>query len=178
MNYLPEGCARPDPDALADFWAAAKRALPGLSGDEYQVRWIGLDAESTRQIFDLIRAGDKTGTFTLPWIVERTGLPVPKRGDLIVLIDFDGTPTMLLRLTDVRNVVFGRVTAADTAIDGSPVRDPAVWKPLHTAYWGALLAPFGLAVSDDMPFWAEPFELLFDRAAAGSAPPEHCSKPT
>jgi hypothetical protein len=40
-----------------------------------------------------------------------------------------------------------------------------VWKPLHTAYWGALLAPFELAVSDDMPFWAEPFELMFDRGA-------------
>jgi uncharacterized protein YhfF len=163
MNYLPEGCARPDRAALADFWAAAKRSVPTLVSDNYQVRWIGLDAESTRQIFDLIRAGDKTGTFTLPWIVERTGLPVPKSGDQIVLIDFDGTPIMVLRLTDVRSVVFGRVTAADTAIDGSPVRDPAVWKPLHAAYWGALLAPFGLVVSDDMPFWAEPFELLFDR---------------
>jgi uncharacterized protein YhfF len=118
-----------------------------------------------RQIFALIRAGDKTGTFTLPSIVECTGLPVPKRGDQIVLIDFDGTPTMILRLTDVRSVVFGEVTADDTAIDGSPVRDPAVWKPLHTAYWGAMLAPFGLVVSDDMPFWAEPFELLFDRGA-------------
>jgi uncharacterized protein YhfF len=165
MNYLPEGCSRPDPLALAEFWSAAKRAVPELVGDDYQVRWIGLDAESTRQIFELIRAGDKRGTFTLPWIVERTGLPVPQRGDQIVLIDIDGTPTLVVRLTDVHRVVFGSVTAADTAIDGSPVRDPAIWKPLHTAYWGALLAPFGLAVSDDMPFWAEPFELLYDRTA-------------
>ena len=165
MNYLPAGCARPDPEALAAFWSAAKRAAPTLVGDDYQVRWIGLDAESTRQIFELIRAGDKTGTFTLPWIVERTGLPVPQAGDSIVLIDIDGTPTMVVRLTDVRSVIFGRVTAADTAIDGTPVRDPAVWKPLHTAYWGALLAPFGLSVTDEMPFWAEPFELMFDRGA-------------
>ena len=166
MNYLPAGCLRPNPDTLAAFWLAAKRGAPALAGDEYQVRWIGLDAESTRQIFELIRARDKTGTFTLPWIVERTGLPVPKAGDAIVLIDMDGTPTMVVRLTDVRRVIFGRVTAADTAIDGTPVRDPAVWKPLHTAYWGALLAPFGLAVTDDMPFWAEPVEVIFDRAAS------------
>ena len=166
MNYLPAGCLRPNPDTLAAFWLAAKRGAPALAGDEYQVRWIGLDAESTRQIFELIRARDKTGTFTLPWIVERTGLPVPKAGDAIVLIDMDGTPTMVVRLTDVRRVIFGRVTAADTAIDGTPVRDPAVWKPLHTAYWGALLAPFGLAVTDDMPFWAEPFEVIFDRGAS------------
>jgi uncharacterized protein YhfF len=136
-------------------------------GDGYQVRWIGLDAESTRQIFDLIRARDKTGTFTLPWIVERTGQPPPRPGDEIILIDFDGSPTMVVRLTGVRGHVFGGVTAADIAIDGSPVRDPAVWKPLHTQYWNALLAPFGLVVCDDMPFWAEPFELLYDRASSG-----------
>ncbi len=161
--YLPEGCLPPKESALAEFWGAAQRAVPSLSGQEYQVRWIGLDADSTRQIFDLIRMRDKTGTFTLPWIVERTSQPTPRAGDNLVLIDIDGAPTLLVRITDVRRVLFGKVTAADTAIDGSPVRDPAVWKPLHAMYWGALLKPFGLEVSDDMPFWAEPFELLFDR---------------
>lgn len=164
-GYLPAGCARPAVAALDAFWHKARAAVPGLPRD-YQVRWIGLDAESTRQILDLIRAKDKTGTFTLPWIVERTGQPRPRTGDHIVLIDFDGTPALVVRLTGVREVVFGRVTAADIAIDGTPVRDLAVWKPLHTQYWNALLAPFGLAVSEDMKFWAEPFELVYDGATA------------
>jgi len=75
---LPEGPARPSRVALDAFWAQARAARPqaGLA-DHYQVRWIGLDAPSAHQIFDLIRAGDKTGTFTLPWIVERTGQPIP-----------------------------------------------------------------------------------------------------
>lgn len=164
MSYLPEGCARPSKDPLDAFWAEARADRPDVDWpDSYQVRWIGLDAESTRQIFDLIRTGDKTGTFTLPWIVERTDQPVPRAGDCIVLIDFDGTPTQLVRLGEIRLVRFGAVTAADTAIDGSPVRDPAVWKPLHTIYWNGLLQPFGLTVADDMPFWAEPFTLLYDR---------------
>jgi len=48
------------------------------------------------------------------------------------------------------------------------VRDPAVWVPLHTFYWNALLEPFGLTVSDDMPFWVEAFELLYDADAGRS----------
>ena len=60
-------------------------------------------------------------------------------------------------------------TAEDTAVDGSPVRDPAIWVPLHTVYWNALLEPFGLTVSDDMPFWVEAFELLYDADAGRSA---------
>jgi uncharacterized protein YhfF len=167
--YLPEGPTRPAAAALEAFWSRARAALPAQqSGADYQVRWIGLDAPSTRQIFELIRSGDKTGTFTLPWIVERTGSPRPAVGDLLILIDFDGTPTLLVRTERVHEVAFGKVTAQDTAIDGSPVRDLAVWKPLHTAYWGALLQPFGLAVSADMPVWVEKFVLLYDGAAAAA----------
>ncbi|MFT7288373.1 MAG: hypothetical protein ACI87W_002491, partial [Halieaceae bacterium] len=69
------------------------------------------------------------------------------------------------QLGEVREALFGNVTAADTAIDGSPVRDLAVWVPLHTDYWNALLEPYDLSVSEDMPFWIEPFELIFDAGA-------------
>ena len=161
MTYLPDGCAKPDQAALEAFWQAAQDTLPeaGLPND-YQVRWIGLDAESTWQIFALIRAGDKTGTFTLPWIVDRTQQPTPRVGDAIILIDFDGTPTMLIRLTDIEDVPFGEITNEHTAVDGPPVRDVAIWRPLHTQYWNAMLAPFDLSVSDDMPVWIEKFEVL------------------
>ena len=129
--YLPEGPTRPTTAALDAFWAEARAARPDVNlGADYQVRWIGLDAPSTEQILELIRAGDKTGTFTLPWIVERTDQPEPRVGDALILIDFDGAPRMLVRLTEVRTVLFGEVTAADTAIDGTPVRDLAVWKPI------------------------------------------------
>lgn len=166
--YLPAGATPPTPAAVDAFLADAARACPEIGpSPACQVRWIGLDADTTRQIFDLIRVGDKTGTFTLPWIVERTGQPAPRAGGLLLLIDMDGRPTLLLRTKAVRSALFGKVTAEDTAVDGTPVRDPAVWVPLHTQYWNDLLRPFGLAVSDDMPFWIEEFELLYD---AGSPP--------
>jgi uncharacterized protein YhfF len=162
--YLPAGPTRPDQRALDAFWTEARAARPGaIHAPRYGVRWIGLDAPTTRQIFDLIRCGDKRGTFTLPWIFERTGQPDPVRGDCLVLIDFDGSPTMLVELGDLYRIAFGDIGARDTAIDGGPVRDPAVWKPLHTQYWNGLLQPFGLQVTPDMPVWCEPFRLLYDR---------------
>lgn len=165
--YLPIPAVAPSAAALAAFAAAARAARPDLqiAVEALEPRWIGLDAETTRQIFELIRAGDKRGTFTLPWIVERTSSPVPRVGQWLVLIDMDGTPVLLTRVTRVEQAVFGAVTAEHTAIDGSPVRDPAVWVPLHTAYWNGHLAPFGLSVSPDMPFWIEEFELVYDSGA-------------
>ncbi len=153
----------PSQPALEAFWSSARQAVPELrTAAGCQWRWIGLDAPTTRQIFDLIRAGDKTGTFTLPWLVARGERPPPKVGDCLVLVDYDGTPTLVVRTRRVHTVAFGDMTNADTAVDGSPVRDISVWRPLHTAYWGAMLEPYGLAVSDDMPVVVEAFELLFD----------------
>lgn len=162
--YLPSPAVPPSPEALAHFCAAANARLGGKGPDPtaVELRWIGLDADSTRQIFDLVRSGDKRGTFTLPWIVERTASPVPKVGNHLVLIDIDGRPVLLTRVVRVDSALFGAVEARHTVIDGSPVRDPAVWVPLHTAYWNNHLAPFGLEVSPSMPFWIEEFVLLYD----------------
>ena len=161
MPYLPEGCARPDIAELEDFWARAKRQLAGTElPDEYQVRWIGLDLDTTRQVLELIVAGDKTGTFTLPWFVEHTDQPTPAVGDVIILVDFDGHPRLLVKLTHIEPVPFGEITAEHTRIDGTPVRDLAVWIPLHTQYWNRMLEPLGLRVGAEMPVWVEKFELL------------------
>ena len=163
--YLPDGPDRPDPAELDGFWRAAFDKRPELAqGPDYQVRWIGLDDESTEQIIDLIETGDKTGTFTLPWIIERTDQPDPKVGDPIILIDFHGKPRLLVRLTSIHQVSFGTVTEDDIAIDGTPVRTLEIWKPLHTQYWNALLTPFDMTVSEDMPVLVEAFELLESRA--------------
>ena len=160
MTYLPPGCATPKIAELDAFWAAA-RAAATLDSEHYQVRWIGLDHASTEEVLELIASGDKTGTYTLPWIVGQTSQPAPAIGDTIIMIDFEGHPRQLVQLTHIERVDFGAITTAHTAIDGTPVRDLAIWKPLHTSYWNMLLAPFGRSVSDDMPVWVEQFRLLY-----------------
>ena len=161
MAYLPEGCARPDPAELELYWTGARRQLAAAGlPSTYEVRWIGLDDASTEEVIELISAGDKTGTFTLPWIIERTDQPEPVVGAAVILIDFHGKPRLLVRLTEISTVAFGEVTAEHTAIDGSPVRDLSIWKPLHTHYWNTLLQPFGLSVRESMPVLIEKFELL------------------
>lgn len=164
MIYLPSPAVAPTPEALLAFCAAANRSVPDLDvrPETLDVRWIGLDTPSTQRVFELIREGDKRGTFSLPWIVERTGSPVPRVDRLLALIDLAGRPVLLTRVVRVESALFGEVEARHTAIDGSRVREPAVWKALHTHYWNTNLAPFGLAVTPDMPFWIEEFVLVYD----------------
>lgn len=170
--YLPEGPRQPGADSLEQFFVAACQSCPHLDPQAgYQVRWIGLDAPTTLQIFERIRSGDKCGTFALPWIQSRTGQPEPTTGDQMVLIDFDGRPTLLVRLTDVYLQRFGSVTEQDTAIDGEPVRALDTWIPLHTRHWNKALAQFGLSVTPDMPFWVQKFALMYDADGSPNDPP-------
>jgi uncharacterized protein YhfF len=161
IAYLPEGVARPEGAALDRFWQSAVAAIPRLAAAPgCQVRWIGLDHDSTEQVLALIEAREKTGTFTLPWIVANTSQPAPRVGDLIILIDFLGNPRLLVQLTGIEQVTFGALDERHTAVDGPPVRALAVWKPLHTRYWNAMLEPFGLQVTDAMPVLVERLQLV------------------
>jgi uncharacterized protein YhfF len=162
--YLPSPARAPTVDALENFCAGINRALPdvALTPDRLDVRWIGLDAPSTRRVFELIRHGDKRGTFSLPWIIEKTGGRIPHIGNWITLVDLSGCPILLTRTVRVDSAIFGRVEPHHTAIDGSAVRDLAAWIPLHKAYWNTHLAPFGLSVTPEMPFWIEEFVLVYD----------------
>ncbi len=168
MDYLPAGPERPSGAALEAFWAAASAANPGI-GDDYEVRWFGIDAKTTRGIFDYIQSGAKTGTYTLPWLLEKTGQPRARDGDYVVLIDYDGTPTLLLRMVSQETVAFGAIDARITGLDGPSVRDVEVWKPLHQKFWDGELAAYGLSVTPDMPVLVERFALVYARDRSGPA---------
>lgn len=157
---FPEGPAKPSEDQLMAFWQRAKKTSADI-GDDFEVRCIAVDETSAAQVLDLIRSRDKTGTFALPWLLEAHGFDLPKRGDHIVFTAYDGTPSVVVELRDVLPVTFGAIDAQHTALDGPPIRDVAIWKDLHFAYWNRMLKPLGRHVTDDMPVIVEPFDLRY-----------------
>jgi len=156
---ISDGPAQPNPANIDTFWARASEQHTGL-GDNYQVRSLGIDAETTTQILDYIKTRDKVATFSLPWVIEANGFPYPEPGIPIVLTDYIGQPHLIVRLTDVRETTFGQIGDAESSLDGPPVQDPEVWIPLHRQYWNGLLAAYGRECTDDMPVLIEPFDYV------------------
>jgi uncharacterized protein YhfF len=156
---IADGPAQPDPDAIDTFWERASAQFTGL-GEDYQVRSLGIDAETTTQILDYIKTRDKVATFSLPWVIEANGFPDSESGIPIVLCDYIGRPQLIVRLTDVRETTFGAIGSAESSLDGPPVQDPDVWIPLHRQYWNGLLRAYGRECTDDMPVLIEPFEYI------------------
>ena len=128
---------------------------------EVDIRRIGSDDEMVRAIIDVVVRGEKTMTYSLPWLRAHGGQPHPEPGLHVIALDARGQPAILFRLTRVKELKFGQITAADIAEEGVPLRNPEDWRPLHIEVWNEKLADLGLAVVDDMPVTAEYFELLY-----------------
>ena len=156
---IADGPALPDTVEVDHFWERANKQFSEL-GDDYQVRSLGIDAETTTQILEYIKTRDKVATFSLPWVIEANDFPYSEPGTPIVLCDYVGTPHLIVQLTDVRETTFGDIGFAESSLDGPPVQDPEVWIPLHRTYWNGLLAAYGRECTDDMPVLIEPFDYV------------------
>ena len=120
-----DGPAQPNPADIEAFWERACEQHADL-GDDYQVRSLGIDAETTTQILEYIKTRDKVATFSLPLVIEANGFPQPEPGAPIVLCHYVGQPHLIVRLTDVRETTFGAIGHAESSLDGPPVQDPHV----------------------------------------------------
>lgn len=141
---------------LADF--LQQRGLPKDS--TVTVRRIGSDDAMVDLILGVIRSGEKSMTFSVPWLLAADGESDPTPGQLICALDAQGSPAVLMRLTQVEAKRFGDINEQDLSREGIPMRSPEAWRPLHIMVWNEKLKPLGHEVTDDMPVWAEYFEVV------------------
>ncbi len=151
----------PELSALQAFCKRANDKIDNI-GTISQVRSIGIDEETTGLILDFIREGEKIGTFSLPWVMAKEGQTETASGTNIILSDYYGIPQLIVKITKPFLKTFGTISPKETALDGPPVRDIKIWKPLHFEYWNGLLKEYGKRCSEDMPIIVEPFELIYD----------------
>lgn len=152
----------PSPSALDRFLDACAAALPEADvRKSYRTRCIGWNMETSTAICDYVVAGEKTGTFSLPWLHDSLPETKPEIGQFIVLTNFDGEPRALLKTMALTLVTFKDIDETHTALDGPSVRDLTVWRGIHTTYWNGLLSEIGRQVEDDMPVVVERFTCVY-----------------
>ena len=151
----------PDSELLDLFWQQAINAVPEIARD-HQVRSIGIDEETTDLIIEFIKTGEKTGTYSLPWLMEAEGHPTAMPDTPIILVSYAGIPKVVVQITSVYKKTFGEISLNDTLLDGPPVRDLDIWIPLHTEYWNGLLSKHNRVCTPDMPVLVEKFKFIYE----------------
>ncbi|GIG40101.1 ASCH domain-containing protein [Cellulomonas phragmiteti] len=155
---------------IADFWDAARGHLgwgkldavlgESVTGAVAPPAWsFGDDARLADELLALVLAGRKTGTSTALAEFTATGEPLPRVGDVSIVLDSTGDPRALLRTTEVAVVPFDQVDAGHAAAEGEDDLSLASWRREHEVYWRRVLGDEGF--SSTMDVVTERFELVY-----------------
>lgn len=167
-----QATAQPDHAAqIVEFWEASRiKAGFGRTGmvtgigNETAVppmAWsFGDDPALADQLLGLVLDGTKTATSSAVWSYEDGDEPLPRAGELAIILDSADTPRALVRTTSADVVRFDEVDEEFAAAEGEGDRTLAHWRSGHEEFFRRTLGP-GRTFSPEMPVVCERFELLY-----------------
>lgn len=103
------GPRRPEVAALVTRLREAGYVVPGAAP---KIEWFGDSRELNRELVDLVRRGVKRASAGLLAAWQADGDPLPRVGDVEIIIDWDGEPMAVVEVTDVRIQGFDDVDEA------------------------------------------------------------------
>ncbi|QTE28687.1 ASCH domain-containing protein [Pengzhenrongella sicca] len=167
--------------ALVAFWELARSRvglarLPVITGlspaaSVLPPAWaFGDSPELADELLALVLAGLKTATASAVWEYEDADEPLPRPGDLSILLDGRGHPCALVRTSAVRVVPFAEVDAESAWLEGEGDRSLDTWRREHRAAFGRALAARGRTFDESLPVVLERFELRFPARPTTAAP--------
>jgi uncharacterized protein YhfF len=139
-------------DRVEQFWRDFVVAT-GVDGD-YTAWAFGDAADALGQ---LVLHGTKRATTSLVAENEAEQEPLPKPGDLSVILDGSGEPLCVIRTTQVDRSRFGDVDEAFARIEGEGDKTLRYWRRTHERFFASL----GTNVDEDTMVVLERFELLW-----------------
>ena len=124
---------------------------------------FGDSPELANELLDLVLAGTKTGTASGLIEYEVEGEPIPKKGDLSIILDGAGEPRALIRTTSVEVKPFAEVDAEFARLEGEGDLSLDNWRQEHERYWRRALPQIGHEFAETMDVVCETFELLYPK---------------
>lgn len=113
-------------------------SVPHLYGEEVQVATTGeyaFPGPLRNRLVAAILRGEKTATASLLEEYQRGGEPLPKLGDVEVVIDSAGEPVCLTEVTEVVCSPFVKVTDEHAVAEGEGYTNAEEWRVAHREFW-------------------------------------------
>ncbi len=153
--------APPRPTVAALLATIASRGIVVPPG-HVAVSEFGDSPELARTLIALVRSGTKRATCALGWSYEHDDERLPRVHDLEIVVDHAYEPALLVRVTSVEVVAFGKVTAEFAALEGEGDGSLEHWRHGHRAFFARECERIGRTPSDDMPVVCTTFEWVAD----------------
>ena len=112
--------------------------VPRQYGEEVQVATTGeyaFPGPLRKRLVAAILRGEKTATASLLEEYQRGGEPLPKLGDVEVVVDSAGKPVCLTEVTEVVYSPFAKVTDEHAVAEGEGFTNAEEWRVTHREFW-------------------------------------------
>ena len=150
---------------IEDFWQSY---LSGLAADSplriqpMPPAWgFGNSPEMADELGSLVYQGIKTATCSLLWEHDFDGEPLPKVGELSIVLDGDERPLCLIETVDVSIRPYNQVDERFAYDEGEGDRSLQYWRQAHWQFFSKICAQIQHTPEESMPLVCERFRLVY-----------------
>lgn len=154
--------------ACEAYWLRFVEALPEQDPRrmvEPDAFGFGGEGELADDLAALVLAGKKRATTSLPIEYTSQGEPLPRPGDLSIILDGKGRPVGIIERTSVDLVSFDSVTEEYAAYEGEGDGSLREWREAHIRYFDTVLSRLGGKLEGSTPVLCQRFQLVWPPGA-------------
>lgn len=111
----------------------------------------------------LVKKGIKRATSDSLLGLQYRKEPIPKKGDYVVVTNWEGKAQCIIEITKVTFKPFFSIDEAYARLEGKGDKSLEHWKQMHWDYYTRELEPFGRVPRDSMILVCQEFEKVFER---------------
>ncbi len=145
------------------FWQAYVATLPpGMTRPLGYSAWsFGSTPEMADRLGRLVLSGVKTATCSLVWSYATAHEPLPRVGDISIIVDGAGDPLCIIETVQADVLPFNQVNERHASEEGEGDRSLDYWRQVHWRVFAEECGAIGRRPSEDMPLLCERFRLLY-----------------
>lgn len=140
---------------------ASRVGKENIAGKAYTAWHFCDDEAGANALYPLVLCGQKRATTSNLWYYEAEGEPVPKPGDLSIILDWDGNAQCIIETTQVDVVPLGQVTEEFAAIEGEGDGSLSYWRSVHEPIFRNDCASLGREYTEEIPAVCEQFRVVY-----------------
>lgn len=132
-----------------------------LPPGKIHITGYGDEAELSNALLALIRSGKKHAGTSLVWQHEYDNEAWAEVGDIEIVLDHAGNPSIITRIAHCEILPFKRVSAEYAAMEGEGDGSLNYWRQAHWDYFSRVCIEIGKPPSEDMLVVCSVFEVVY-----------------
>lgn len=129
--------------------------------DQVVAEYFCADEWNANECAKLVSEGTKTATCSLHAAYAADGEPLPEKGRLMIVLDWDEQPVCIIETTEVTEVPFYKITAEFAYAEGEGDRSYESWRKAHIGFFEYVCEEVGLEWSEDKLIVCERFKVVY-----------------